>query len=659
MKTTFLSLLSAFCLLAFAPAVLPAETLLNAGFERGLPPNIDTYRLDASIDTSRAHSGRASLRLDKKTKDSHGTFSFNLGRQLDSSSNCEYSLWVYTGPDTQVRLFITAEDDAGERLTVANTTGQIKPGQWNRISGMVYAGDWRKEFRNPRFDVRVYGDCWIDDVTMVSGLPETPSQVWPKLKDALYAAADKRASSLAPGGTLVLDARNAALAPDTARAEATLPETSSTIIPAQGMLVFAIDAGDDLALAGSLQLEPDADLRPGLRVTVLSGDTVIGAPAVKAEPWKTPASSVPPGPAPDIRGERPPVSVPLANWRMTKGRHYIAIAGPHNRPGGSFAQLELRAKERPAAAPLYAFALFADTHIGVGRGFGSSPWQKTRLFSRTAGEMEDAIRQLKRENATFAIIAGDLTANGYRKELQDLADVVKRANFPVYACLGNHDTVHRGSRASIAALIPDLFPSGPQDTDYVFTRPPLRFIVLDGAYWRGKSGPIHGHRPVKTAQNTYRDGMIDWLRETLAKDTVSPTIVISHFQFYRQRGVSDASGYDFGKEPARNKALIALLAAAPNVVAAMSGHHHYNALSTYRGITCLETPSLVAWPNAYRVFRVYPDRMEWEVRQISNRGLIREGIIPEMALLWELSTAEGDLSGSINLSPIPKLISER
>lgn len=242
-----------------------------------------------------------------------------------------------------------------------------------------------------------------------------------------------------------------------------------------------------------------------------------------------------------------------------------------------------------------------------------------------------------------------MTDNGRRSQFEDLARAIKNAGLPVYGCVGNHDT-GRDSRADIAETLPGLFPDGIKNTDYTFSRPPLRFVVLDGSHWRDEEGKIHDHRVKGSKQTSYRKGFIGWLRKTLAADTETPTVIISHYQFYLPRGVSPVSGFYLGKT-SMDKKLMAAIDAAPNVVATMNGHHHSNSIGDYNGITCMQNPAFAAWPNAYRVFRVYPDRMEWEVRQIPNRGLIRESANPKMALLWALSAFEDDLAGTIKLAP--------
>lgn len=624
-----------------ASAQPPSKVIVNDDFENGMPLGINAYSVTTAIDTNRAYSGHASLRITSVPTVSAGTFTFNLDGRINFSANAEFSLWIYAEPDTNPAVYISAND--GTRRYTLTSAPPIKPGQWTCVTGRVHASDWRESDKDFKLVIRTSGTCWIDDVMMSTGTPETPSQVWLNLKPLLRAIADKRTSSLALGSTLALDARNAALAPDIANAQAILPTTDVIPIPADGLLVFAIDAKDDLELTGTLHLEPDADLRPAIRVTVLCNDTVIGAPSVKAAPWEAWGNSRP-GPMPDhVRGTPPPSAVELSGFRMTKGRHYITIAGPHIRPGGNFGKLELRAHANPAEKPLYTFGLFADTHIGVAR----SLWANTKLLGPAGVELEVALRQLKSENTEFAIIAGDMTDHGWHKEIEIFAGVVERGGLPVYGCYGNHDSFDPAARVNYASLMPTLFPSTPKNTDYTFTHPPLRFIVLDGSYWRDENGKLHEHLVPDTV-SAYRDGMTDWLRETLAKDTSTPTIIISHFLFYIKGGMSDITGYN-GEDTRIDKEIMSVLDAAPNVVATFNGHHHYNAFATRNGITSMMIPAFAEWPNAYHVYRVYPDRLEWEIRQFSNRGFIREGVVKEMALLWMLHTTEGDLSGTIPL----------
>lgn len=79
---------------------------------------------------------------------------------------------------------------------------------------------------------------------------------------------------------------------------------------------------------------------------------------------------------------------------------------------------------------------------------------------------------------------------------------------------------------------------------------------------------------------------------------------------------------------------------------------NWNEVSVYRGITCLQGPPFHTWPGGYRLFHVYKDRMEWEVRQVVNRGFVRECLEPtrerSTALSWRISVADDDLTGQIS-----------
>ncbi len=649
------------------------SSIVEEGFEGDrVPSAARPFNVALATDATRAHSGASSLRVTPKK--GYATVFFDLDDDLDFSKDCEFSFWVYSEKANSVSAYISADDGSSGRYTVTNALGTVEAGKWCEFRGTARAADWRKWDSLFRLVIKPSAPCWVDDIVIANAGPAVlPSQTWSRLEKALHAAAGKRATALKPGAAVALDATHAALAPDSADVETTLPAEATAIIPAEGLLVFAIDAKADLDVTGSLELHHDTpapgaaapdssfvirnsslggeaalDLRPGLRVTVLSGNTVIAAPGVKAPAWRgTKADGDRPGPAPDIRGERPSATVPLAPFRLTKGRHYLTIAGPHFRSAGTFAKLELRAKDRPAEKPIQTFGFFSDTHLG----FGRSNWMNFKLNARSGEELEAALRQLKREGADFAILGGDMTDGGRASQYKDLDSVVKRAGLPVYGCIGNHDTFV-DSRADVAKIIPKLFPSGPENTDYAFSpkKLPLRFIVLDGSYWRDKDGKIHDYKAKGADNTTYRAGMHDWLRKTLAEDTKTPTLVVSHYPFYLRRGVSPVSGYDLGKTSLDRKT-VALLDATPNVVATLNGHLHCNEAATRNGITYLQNPAFVEWPNAYRVFRVYKDRIEWEVRQFPNRGLIREGVIPEKALLYMLSTADGDLAGTISLAP--------
>jgi len=617
----------------------PDKIALSESFEGELP-DFHTYQATYAADEMRARTGKRSLRV-MPTGGSGGAY-FKLQGLIDPTRDYEFSVWVHAESAHAASLYISASDGK-TRHTKGRARREAKQGDWVRLVGHVRAKEWRETDQEIMLAMTGSQEIWVDDVTLLATtVPDPPSQVYPEVERRLRAEADKRPIRLARGKRIVARASNGAFAPDSAVVEARAVQSDTLQITPNGLLTFAIDADEPLYVTGSLLLTPDSDLRPGLRVTVLCNTTVVAAPMVEAEAWEGVGNPLT-GPAPEITGTRPPDRVPLVEWRLPKGRSYLTLAGPHFRPGGTFRELELRALERKADAPSYQFALFSDTHLST-----ASPgeWMNVKMGNATAPELATTLQSLAKEGIDFAVLAGDMTDRGTREDVQVLAGVLEKAPLPVAGCIGNHDAYHSSSRPDLLELCGRLFPGG--RTDYVIQKPPLRFIVLDASYWRTPEGDFVDRYDAKNARGIgLRPAQVEWLRKTLTEDTRTPTVVIWHYAFTNRRGNSSC-GYKLpGAICLSSQDVLGILEAAPNVVATLCGHAHWNEVNRVGRVTHLQNPSFAEWPNAFRVVRVYPDRLEWEVRQPGNRGFIRESFLAHKALSWMLSTGEGDLAGEV------------
>jgi predicted phosphodiesterase len=469
-----------------------------------------------------------------------------------------------------------------------------------------------------------------------------PIDIWPELKPRLCAEADKNVVKLTSGSRITFDAANGALAPDIRNVSVQTLSDKTAVIPAEGFLTFAFDVDEPLYVTGTAFVVPDGDLRPGLRFYVLSDDTVIAAPMVAAPAWvgvDKPGT----GPAPDCRGTKPPDTVPLVKWFLAKGRHYITVAGPHFRPGGTFERLEIIALNDKVESPQYQFALVADSHLSLGKRFKYT--NVIMAEPSIARELAATFKSLRKEGVDFTMFAGDMTNNATRDQFQQLADVLNESKMPCYGCVGNHDSYHKTSRPDQLELLPGMFPG--MATDYILYKRPLRFIVLDGSFWKHKDGKYHDFYDKKQSAGIgMKPEQIEWLQWALTSDVTTPTVIVSHYVFKNNNDVSSA-GFNLAKISSASvgSKVMELLGTAPNVVATLNGHTHWNELALHGDIQCIQNAAFAEWPCMYRVFRVYADRVEWEVRQVGNRGLICDACQPEKALNWMISTHEGDLAG--------------
>ncbi|MEN6495683.1 MAG: metallophosphoesterase [Thermoguttaceae bacterium] len=615
-----------------------AEAVVSEGFEQQIP-NFHTYQAKYAADTARAHSGTHSLRV-TPTGRSGGAY-FRLDGVVDLKSDYEFSVWVYAGAPEAVRFYISASDGK-QRQTKGQVSGG-KAGQWVQVVGTLRSEEWRATDREVMLAMSCSAESWFDDVVLrKTKLPTPPIQAYPKLAQALRAIADRNAVRLSAGGELTLEATAGAMVDGFEALAPSRPSGAQVVIPPDGLLTFALDLPEPLYVTGTLRLAPGADLRPGLRAYALSDDTVVAAPMVKAAAWQGEGNPIN-GPAPNITGPRPPDEVRLATWLLPAGRHYLTVAGPHFRPAGTFQHLRLRVLPRTVEKPLYQFALFGDTHVGAGR----SVWMNTMLYGPVQDELAATLAALKREGSSFAVIAGDMTNSGTRVQFEALGAVCRRGGLPVYGCIGNHDAFLATSRGDALSLCSELFPGG--KTDYVVNRPPLRLIILDGSHWKSKDGKFMDHYDAENCGGIgLQPEQLQWLKQELARDTKTPTLVTWHFPMHHGSGPTSA-GYELPPLTKGDEVLDALRQ-SPNVVAVLCGHTHWNDNNVKDGIAHIVNPALIEWPNAYRVFRVYPDRLEWELRQVSNRGFVRESFIPSKALAWMISTGDDDLTGTVSLS---------
>ena len=168
------------------------------------------------------------------------------------------------------------------------------------------------------------------------------------------------------------------------------------------------------------------------------------------------------------------------------------------------------------------------------------------------------------------LATGDLVNDGRPAQYDQLAEILGRLPFPLFAVPGNHD-----DREELRRVVPDL-PDG-ADTegrlDQVIDRYPVRLIGLDTTV-PGE----HGGR-VTTSQ-------MNWLDRVLSADPARPTLVFQHHPpFVTGIDWMDDVGLD-GRELEA-----ATLAAHDHVVGVVCGHVHRAITAPFGGTVASCWPS--------------------------------------------------------------------
>jgi len=413
-------------------------------------------------------------------------------------------------------------------------------------------------------------------LTAAAGLPRAawaqPASdrlaLYPAVRAALRGAADDRARTLGPGG-LDLGPHDGALVSSLDAVGVARPDDRAALVPADGQLTFAVDVARPCWVRGTLDLDPDLDRRPGLRATVLCDDVVIAAPMSTAAAWGVNEIT---DPAPRVTGGPSPGRIAIAPWRLEPGRHYLTVAGPHVRAAGRVRRWRLEPIAVAAEPPLYRFAFISDTHV---RREGREDWMNRKMGEASAPALLATLRELAAEGVRFVIHGGDMTERATRDEFVLMRDTLAAQALPVYGCIGNHDRYLPSSRADALDVLARHFPGGA--LDYVVTHPPLRFVVFD----------------VAVELEAQREGKIAWLDDTLAADRTTPTIFVWHYPPFNRGGVSTTGFRLHDWSELGRSSILDVLRRAPNLVACLNGHDHWDEVNVLDGVPLVQNAAFV------------------------------------------------------------------
>ena len=223
-------------------------------------------------------------------------------------------------------------------------------------------------------------------------------------------------------------------------------------------------------------------------------------------------------------------------------------------------------------------AQITDIHLGF------EPDNPDEFNRRRLDKTLRALRALK-PTPDLLLATGDLADTGddevsYQRFKQAIADLP----FPVFPCMGNHD-----SRGPFRREFPDV-PAPDGYIQYAIEDFPVRILVLD-TLEEGRHGG--GFDEVRAA----------WLRERLAEQPQRPTILVLHHPPIE----SGLSWMTENPDADWVERLRAIVAANRNIVAMLAGHLHRSVVTQWAGTTLSVCPS-TAPQVALDLDRIDPDK---------------------------------------------------
>lgn len=260
----------------------------------------------------------------------------------------------------------------------------------------------------------------------------------------------------------------------------------------------------------------------------------------------------------------------------------------------------------PEEKPVLKFAVLSDPHFML-----NGPDSSWRMLKGSPYLLEDALRQVNSAGGVqFILFTGDIVNDPRRHQLDGFFETMQRmTKIPYYLVLGDRDVgvLPERKKADTLALLRQKAVRGftvPGKGYYVFSpSPQVVFIVLDGTT-----------DATVTNNGSIPEEELVWLKKQLEAARDKTVFVALHYPVVEPL----ESPSRRIQEPDAAK-LLSLLESSPNVAAVFSGHYHTARISQRNGIYHFSEPSLIEYPNAFRIYSVYGDggiEAEWRYTRL-------------------------------------------
>jgi 3',5'-cyclic-AMP phosphodiesterase len=272
----------------------------------------------------------------------------------------------------------------------------------------------------------------------------------------------------------------------------------------------------------------------------------------------------------------------------------------------------------------FKFAFIPDTHLSFEK---KDDWI---LTNESLVILQDTIKQLdKVPDLKFVAFGGDLIDKKENKvsDMELLVDIFSELRLPYYVILGDRDA----------------------DTDENYTKTDFTaefkfngFDNIHQSYWAkdiednvlligldsSTSNSFSGYLPAEE---------MDWLKNVLDENKNKFTIIFIHHP-----PISDFDDNYRLKNASEFKELIKRY---PQVKVVLSGHAHRNFTRNINGTLYVVSPSIVTYPNEYKILTIYSDKVTVENKAISFKQIIKKAkkLIPSTDFARQTNLSKKEL----------------
>lgn len=287
-----------------------------------------------------------------------------------------------------------------------------------------------------------------------------------------------------------------------------------------------------------------------------------------------------------------------------------------------------------SAATSLKFVQISDVHFYTGEDNTSF-----KLRAESDKLLDDAIQQVNNiPNINFVMFTGDQIDKSFEKELRAFLPHAKNLNYPWYITFGNHDTCIGGYLTPQVYL--DMVHKANENFD--FKKPYYSFIPQKG-YKAIVLDTIIRDR--LTSNGRIDEEQLKWFENELdsaGKDTV---LIFMHVPIVEP--FASAGHRLLNADEVR-----AVIEKHKNPIAVFQGHYHAAMIKQFDNVLYISTPSLVSYPNAFRIITVTNHRkkvvfdIDYEETRLKNIQKLAKIMVFSSNLY---SGEEKDQSGTFEL----------
>lgn len=232
------------------------------------------------------------------------------------------------------------------------------------------------------------------------------------------------------------------------------------------------------------------------------------------------------------------------------------------------------------------FAQISDAH------YSSAQTNTSYRLTAESGELlADAIAQVNETpNVDFVMFTGDMINTPYEKELMKFLTYANQLRYPWYAVFGNHDICIGGFLSKKMYL--DILNG--HNKNFHSSKPYYSFVPKKGYKVIGLDTIIDNRI---TANGQIDDEQLKWLDKELSKSKNDVVLIFMHGPLVEPLHSSSHATLNACE-------VLKVINKYKNPIAVFSGHYHTTKITQLGNVLHVSTPSLVSYPNAFRLVKV-------------------------------------------------------